>query len=179
MKIGGKMILSVVLASLFAGEGIIVYSRRAVHQALLSRIRQSAEEAVRQSLGPLASAVSATDERRLLPVLHDIQRDTGGVYAAALDRDGRVLSHTNVAEVGKVYRDARTAAALASDGESAVEAERMGKPVLDLAVPVFAAPAKGSGDDFLLADAGDAAPGARVGTVRIGLPLDETMALER
>ncbi|MDE2143373.1 MAG: HAMP domain-containing protein, partial [Elusimicrobia bacterium] len=50
---------------------------------------------------------------------------------------------------------------------------------LDLAVPVFAAPAKGSGDDFLLADAGDAAPGARVGTVRIGLPLDETMALER
>ena len=179
MKISTKILLCVGFASLFAGEGIIVYARKAVHGALLAHIRLSAESDAHQAAGPLAEAIVAADERRILPILHSFLRDTEGVYAVVIDRGGRVLSHSNVAEVGKVYQDARTAAALKSEAATSMETEINGKRILDVAVPVFADASKDSGDDFLLAGGGAAEKGARVGTLRVGLPLDATLATER
>ena len=179
MRLYSKVIASIALTSVFAGHGIIVHSRRAVHRSLLAAVEEAGVRAASESAGSLAAALPSADERRILPLLQSRLQATGGVYAFAVDPDGRVLGHSNVAEVGGVYRDARTLLTLASLHASAAETEHDGRTVLDLAVPLFNAPGKEDGDEFLLADTAAASRGGRVGTLRIGIPLNATSATER
>jgi len=49
----------------------------------------------------------ASSENRLLKHLQGIQEHAQALYAVALSPSGRVLAHTNVAEVGKTYGPAQ------------------------------------------------------------------------
>ncbi len=178
MKIHTKVLIGMGLAASFAGMGIVTYSRAAVHGALVARLEQAGKQNVHESTTALATAVASADERLILPLLHTLLQANGAAYTFVLDRDGRVLAHSNVAEVGQMYQDDHTIAGLTSERTLAVELDRKGKAVLDMAVPIFREAAKEPADDFLLADARTASAVKRIGTLRIGLPLDAVLASE-
>jgi hypothetical protein len=132
VKLYTKVLLCGAAAALIAGEGIIVYSRRIVHAAMLAHVEQSGAAEAGKSSRALAAAMLTRDESRILPVLQAFMKATGGVYAAALDGRGRVLAHSNVAEVGLVYADAETLSALKSDHSTSREISPQRKPVLEM-----------------------------------------------
>ncbi len=176
MRLYTKILLSCALASVFAGQGIIVYSRRAVSEALLAHIEGAALGEVRKSEGALAEAMISGDESSILPLLQAGMKATGAVYASALDGDGRVLGHSNVAEVGKIYRDPYTASSLTLERPSSRVIEERKMPVLELAVPILYGLEQAAEEDFLLQDSKGTKRGARVGHVRFGLPIREALA---
>jgi PAS domain S-box-containing protein len=178
VKLSAKISLCLAVASLFAGEGIIVYSRKAVHNGLLAQIQADAELELHLLSAPLASAILSTDESRILPLVHSYLQNTEGLYAAVLDAHGRVLGHSNVAEAGKIYRDAETAAAIRSGRMVARAAVLKGRRVLELTFPVYDDSKTNADDDFLLSDARGSSKGALVGLLRVGVPLEKPTATE-
>jgi PAS domain S-box-containing protein len=117
----------------------------------------------------------ASSENRLLKHLQGIQEHAQALYAVALSPSGRVLAHTNVAEVGKTYTDLATLALLRSDIPGYSLGVIGGLPVMDLAVPVIAAEA-GDSEAFLLMDQAIEGEQARLGTLRIGLPMGDAQS---
>lgn len=180
MKLFTKLIICVAVSALFAAQGIIFFSRKAVHEALLARTQEAAEGEAKKIESALAAAMLTSDESRILPFLQAYMKTAGAVYAAALNGEGGVLGHTNVAETGKLYRDAQTLAALESTRAISREARTQDRLVLALTIPIFSASVKekDEDDDFLLSNAAGAKPGARVGLLRVGLPLDAALATE-
>jgi PAS domain S-box-containing protein len=179
VKLHTKVLLGVAAAALFAGQGVVVYSRKAVHDAFLSHIRESAAAAAAGVSSRLAPAIAAADEGRILAILSAFLRAEGGGYAAALDGAGRVLAHSNVVEVGKVYGDPQAESALKTGRALSRERRIEGRPVLELTLPVFGAPERDQGEGFLLAGTDAGRHGPLVGLLRVGLPLDEEAETER
>ncbi|MEK7765497.1 MAG: HAMP domain-containing protein, partial [bacterium] len=155
-----------------AGGIILILSVRSARRAILREVVESQLARVAEAAARLPEGVRRRDERRLLPVLQSIQARAGGPYAAVLDRDGVVLGHTNVVEVGKRWADAVTRSALAREEPGAVESVYAGEPVLDVVVPVREAE-----EEYMLAGSGGRA--ARLGTLRFGVPLRKPFATVR
>lgn len=120
-------------------------------------------------------------ESLLLPHLQNILSHTQAVFAMALDEQGRVLAHTNVAETGKTYTDSTTKALLAST-EPFYRQQQMddGQVVMDLIFPVWIEGAGTQSEEFLLLG-GEAVSNARarVGTLRIGMSLEDALATSK
>ncbi len=179
MRLTAKMLLCVGLSAAAAGEGVVVYSRRAVHAELLSKIENRGLAEAREFTGAYSAGILASDERRILPLLQAYLQSTGAAYAVALDQNGRVLSHTNVGEVGRVYDDAPALAARASPVPLSREIKIKDRALLDLSVPVFDESSGTPDEDFLVAGGAADKKGRRVGTLLFGLPLDDALASER
>ncbi|MBI2384459.1 MAG: HAMP domain-containing protein [Elusimicrobia bacterium] len=179
MSLYTKVLLGVALAALFAGEGVVVYSRKAVHSALLSQIREHGEQEAEAVTRALAPTMTEADEKRLLPILTGYLRVSGGAYAAALDNAGRVVAHSNVAEVGEVYGDSETGAALRSERSRSFEKAIGGRPMLVMTFPVFGETERDPDEEFLLSGSDGGLKGPRVGLLLVGLPLDAAVETER
>lgn len=114
------------------------------------------------------------DEEHLLPYLQAVQENAQALYAMALASNGQVLAHTNVAQVGKTYQDSTTWVALKSSETIFQEIWQNGQQVMDIAHPIWALPETSTEAFLLLGDEGGQKQ--RLGTLRIGLPLQGALA---
>lgn len=64
------------------------------------------------------------------------KKDADILYLAVLDEEGRVISHNDIMEYGKVYRDPVTTRALGADGTTIQKFTDGGQDALDVAVPL-------------------------------------------
>lgn len=64
------------------------------------------------------------------------RRDLDLLYISILDEDGRVISHNDITEYGKVYSDPLTARALAAEGTIIQRFANSGHAALDIGVPL-------------------------------------------
>ena len=121
------------------------------------------------------------EESLLLPHLQNILSHTQAVFAMALDENGRVLAHTNVAETGKTYTDSTTMTLLTS-AEPLYRQQQVddGQVVMDLVFPVWVEGAGTQSEEFVLLG-GQAVSNdrTRVGTLRIGMSLEEALATSK
>ena len=114
------------------------------------------------------------DEEHLLTYLQAAQENAQALYAMALTPKGHVLAHTNVAEVGQTYQDSTTLVSLHASETIFQKIGYRGQPVMDIAHPIWLLP-KASTEAFLfLGD--DGGQKQRLGTLRIGLPLQDALA---
>lgn len=112
------------------------------------------------------------DERLLLPPLQQVQASTDAEYVMVLGPDGRVLAHTNVVEKDKVYRDDASRRAIDADEPLQSELIVDGRRVMDVSCPVWEILGAADGEAFLLLGRSEATGAKRLGTFRLGLPLD-------
>ncbi len=157
-------------ALILLGAGLILFlTSRAVNDVLLDGLAQRGMAVLRETAGAASPEVARGDEAALLAMLNAAAARAQADYAMALDQSGTVLAHTNVLERGKTYADALTRQALRADLGTFSVGEDHGRPVLDVAMPVWRAD-----EDFLIAQ--EKGGQTRIGTLRLGLPLGETAA---
>ena len=157
--------LEIVFAVLTALVGRGATERLMVRE-LGRRVRPQAEDFA----AGLARNWEGRRESALLSRLQQAQAFSGAAFVEALSADGTVLGHTNVLETGRRRddEDARAARAATEPVFARVAGPR--GPLLVLSAPVWKAD-----EDFLLSGG----PRRRLGTVRFGLPLEETLASAR
>ena len=114
------------------------------------------------------------NEESLLPYLQAVQENAQALYAIALAPNGRVLAHTNVAEMGQTYQDSTTLFALQASETIFREITQNGQPILDIAHPIWALP-ETSVEAFLLLG-NEGGQKQRLGTLRMGLSLQGALA---
>ena len=159
-------VLSVVTVSLFA--------TRAVQSVLVKNVVKTGRSVslnLAQSPEVVASFETG-DEHALLPLLQQIDANMGSEYVLILDREGRVVAHTNVTETGKVYSDRFTRAAVKADAPLNERAHYDGHPIVELSFPVWEARRlTGADEEFLFLGARHDHARRRLGTIRLALPL--------
>jgi PAS domain S-box-containing protein len=114
------------------------------------------------------------NEENLLPYLQAVQENAQALYAIALAPNGRVLAHTNVAEMGQTYQDSTTLFALQTSETIFQEIRQNGQTIMDIAHPIWALPETSIEAFLLLGDEGGQKQ--RLGTLRMGLPLKGALA---
>jgi PAS domain S-box-containing protein len=170
MRLKTKVLLAFVPLSLLAAGLIVTLERRAVHRILIDELAQRVLGRTADFSSAMAPAFATRDENAALGKLHDFIEETHASYAVVLDTAGVVIAHSNVVEHGKTYRDAATLTALARQTPGYDSAGGDGRKTLDVSIPLWE-----TGGDFLLESAGGR---RRVGTLRIGLPLDDALQTE-
>ena len=177
MRITEKLLLVFIPTFLLSVVTMTLFSRRAVEEALIQSVVKSGHAMsinLNQSQGMVRSFAMG-NESLLLPPLQQMLESTGALYGMILDPDSRVLAHTNVVEKGKVYSDHVTMDAVRSERPQHAILEVDGLKVMDFAFPVWALDRTHTGEEFLLL--GKRARGARrrLGTIRLGLSLEESL----
>lgn len=114
------------------------------------------------------------DEEYLLIHLQAMQENAQALYAIALAPSGRVLAHTNVAEVGQTYQDTTTLVSLRTAETIFQEIWHNEQPILDIAHPIWTLPMASTEAFLFLGDEGGQKQ--RVGTLRVGLSLQDALA---
>lgn len=111
----------------------------------------------------------------LLPHLQAIIKNTGAAYAWAVDGQGRILAHSDVAQQGKLSGDDLTRLVLRhkTPQHKIIAGEK--KNILDLAIPLEMEQTDKATDAFLLLGE-DSAKRYIVGALRLGLPLDQILS---
>ena len=127
-----------------------------------ARLRPQAEDFA----AGMAKDLEAGRESALLARLQSAQAFSGAEFAEALAPDGVVAAHTNVLETGKRRADADARAELLSSRTGFHREAGPRGPLLVLASPVWR-----SDDEFLLSGG----PRTRLGTLRLGIPLQATL----
>lgn len=173
MKLLAKLTLFFVPLTLLVTGGVIVFSEAQVHKILIGEVERHGLASAKNAAVMLEKSVKSQDESAILSALQKLRDLTSGSYVVVLDRSGTVLAHTNVAESGKIYNDTLTIEAMQSNEPRFHELVSEKKPILDMSMPIF----EEQGDDFLLS-AGEASDRNRLGTLRLGLPLAETLGLQ-
>ncbi len=171
MRLQTKLLILFVPTALVAGGAVTFMTRRAVHAIILEEVEKRGLTAANDLSEALAKGFASGSERLLLPSLQSVQAKANALYAAALAPDGKVLSHTNVVETGKIYADPATRQALANDAPSSRPASFHGAPSLDIDIPVWK-----SEDSFLFETQKNR---VRLGTLRLGIPLHSMLAVEK
>ena len=154
-----------------------LFSRRAAEEALVQSVVKSGNAIsvnLSQSQGMVRS-IESGDERLLLPPLQQMLESTGALYGMVLSPSSRVLAHTNVAEKGKVYTNDVTAQAVSSDQPEHQVVEIDGRKVMDIAFPVWELARARTGEEFLLLGKKVGGARRRLGTIRLGLSLEESL----
>ncbi|MBI5630548.1 MAG: HAMP domain-containing protein [Elusimicrobia bacterium] len=177
MSLRSKMVLLFLPLFLFCAGLLLWLSHRAVHQALLKEVKARGLWKLEAMAAATAAGFRDRDEQKLLPGLQSGQETAGGAYAMALDPSGLVLAHTNVIEKGRRWRDAEASRVLASDRPVFRVTQLDGAPVLDISFPVWARP-KAQGEEEFLFSPGPAARGSKLGILRMGIALKETLGTE-
>ncbi len=177
MRIRTKLLIFFLPLMLLSVGVMTLFSRKAVQAVVSQEVAKRGRVATAglAQAPEMVSGFRAGGERLLLPSLQLLLNNTGGVYAIALDPAGRVLAHTNVAEKGKRYDDPTTVRAMTSNGQESQQVEAGGQPILDVSCPVWEVRQATREEEFLLTGQKEAGAGARLGTLRLGLPLKETL----
>jgi signal transduction histidine kinase len=164
---------------LLAGGAISFLSKRGVHAILIGEV---AKRGILKNTSLPAEIVLAFrngDEDLLLSLLQMMKQRTDALYAVALDSTGRVLAHTNVVEKGKVYQDPATQQALRSDQPRYRELEMVGQQVVEVSLPVWSVRQAATEEEFLLFGGKELKENNRLGILRFGLPINETLQTEK
>jgi PAS domain S-box-containing protein len=177
MKLQSQFALAFLPTLLLSGLGATYLAKRAVNRAILESVVSRGEARLSETAGSVAPGLQARDESLLIPGLAALLDKEDAVYVIALDPEGRVLAHTTVTETGKVYRDEATVNSIQSEYASYRALVMNGQNVLDIGWPVWSdsqTTTPGS-EEFLL---GAAVGHQRLGTLRIGYPLDQALATQ-
>jgi PAS domain S-box-containing protein len=177
MKLLGKVFLLFVSVAILLGGPLLWTVRKTAHQIDLDELDQEGTVAVRELATRVAPEFPRAREAFLLPMLQTAQEQTSALYVAVMDSTGRVLAHTNVAEKGRLYRDANTHSDLQLDKPASRAGSYNGAPIMEVAGPVLSWSEDNSAEDFLLSGKTEPARRIHQGIVRLGLPL--TQVLER
>ena len=177
MRITEKLLLVFIPTFLLSVVTMTLFSRRAVEEALIQSVVKSGHAIsinLSQSQGMVRSFANG-NESLLLPPLLQMLESTGALYGMVLDPESRVLAHTNVVEKGKVYSDHVTMDAVRSERPHHAMLEVDGLKVMDFAFPVWALDRTHTGEEFLLLGKRAGGPRRRLGTIRLGLSLEESL----
>jgi len=178
MRLQAKVLTLFLIVFFLSGLLISHLSKRMVQSVLVGEIGKRGLLKIEDLPSASALGFQSGDSRILNPILRKGLDRTGGVYAIALNREGAVLSHTEAAEKGKIYRDSITQNAVNSDHPEYHQITLQGRQLLDISLPVWGVGQSGSGEESLLIGGKGPAQAERLGTLRIGLPLEEAIASE-
>lgn len=181
MSIRIKAIVFFFLLASLAMLLMMGFSTTAVESVLIQELEKrgvSTALALVQSQTTL-QGFRSEDEKQLLPQLQMLMKHTEALYAIALNPKGTVVAHVNITEKGKTYRDPVTLEAIVSDQPVVQRHTFEEKPVLDVAVPVHDYDQAVSGEDFLLLSQTELKDKARIGTLRLGVPLAGSLETAR
>ena len=171
MRLQTKVLAVLAPLALMSSGFVLLMSRRAVNTVLLQGVAERGLLALTDAMPHINAGVRAGDEKTLLPLLNDALQRLHAPYALALDARGKVLAHTNVMEKGKKYGDPVTVSALNRQKPGFEAITYRGAQIIDLAVPIWAGE-----EDFLLSH--ESGGKKRIGTLRLGLPLDQAEAAQ-
>ena len=174
MNIRTKILVFLLPLMLISVGTMTLFSKRAVQTVIGQEVAKRAiSNAIALAQAPETILGFRTgSEKLLLPALQSVMENTETIYAMALDPAGQVLAHTNVAEKGKLYNDTVTRQALQADRPGYRQVETGGQPAMDIFLPVWEFSKEDSGEEFLLLGV---EPKARLGTLRLGVPLSESL----
>ena len=110
MRIRNKILIFFIPLAVTSVVAMTLFSRRAVESELVQEvIKRGQSISLRLVQSPeMITNFQSGNEKQLLPPLQKMMKNAGAVYAVVLDTNGRVLTHTNVEEKGKLYRDTFT-----------------------------------------------------------------------
>ena len=178
MKLKTKLIGFLVLLTLFWGGSIIYFSKRGVHGILVGEVAKRGILKTTHLPEQIAPAFRKGDEDLLLSLLQTAMGRTDAIYAVALGPTGRVLAHSNVVEKGKMYTDSATQAALRSSEPGYNEITVNARAVVDVFLPVWSVRKAENEEEFLLLGGENVKEKTRLGTLRLGLPIQEALGTE-
>lgn len=179
MKLQTKLLIFLISTTLLVAGLIVFLSHRSVHTILLE---EAAKRGLLKTKGLPAETVSGfqtESEKIILPMLQASLEQTGAVYAMALDPNGRVLAHTNVIEAGKIYTDPVTRNAIRSDQPGYRELEVNDQTIVEVSLPVWSIRQATTEEEFLLFGGKELKETTRLGTLRLGLPIQDTLQIEK
>lgn len=174
MTLKVKALIFLLSISLLSGGTIAFFSKRAVQTILVEGLGKRVLLKSQDLPVETAKGLRDGNEIALLPLLQKNLEETGAVYEMALDLKGRVVAHTNVVEKGNVYHDPATLEAIRSDRPGYRPILLHDRSILDVALPIWAVRQADSSEEFLLSGGKELHEKKRLGTLRIGLALDET-----
>jgi signal transduction histidine kinase/ActR/RegA family two-component response regulator/HPt (histidine-containing phosphotransfer) domain-containing protein len=170
MRLQTKVLaLSAPLALAFCGV-VAVVGRSTTESIMVRELARRLTPQATDFAARLAPKLRSGGESALLESLQSAQALSGAAFAEVLDTRGRVVANTNVLEAGRRRDDPLTLAALQSPGPVFGRTLGAHGPVLVLATPIWRAD-----EDFLLSGG----PRTRLGTLRLGLALGETLESAR
>lgn len=175
MKLLTKLFLFFTPFTVLLVGNIIIFSKIQVHKIFMEEIKKRGETLIEKMASQIGNMEELKDESKLLPHLQELKKLTAGSYVFVLDQTGKVLAHTNVTERDKLYTDQVTQRMLRANIIQSVELGADDKPHLELAAPILKQ--QSFEDDFLLS-AGNQSEKIRIGTLRLGLPIAETLTIE-
>lgn len=175
MKLKTKVLIFIISLSLLSGGLIILPSRKAVYGVLSDEVAKRGLLKAAELPSMMGPSFRGQNETELLNALQESLKQTEAAYAIALDPQGRVLAHTNVIEQGKVYDDPVTLGAIRSESPLTQRVDSEAGSYLDVALPVWATQQADSEEEFLLFGGKELKEKTRLGTLRLGLPLQETI----
>lgn len=177
MKIRHKILASVIPLLLLSVVAMSIFSEQAAREVLIQGVINSGR-AISLNLVQSREMVQSFrlgEENRLLPLLQQGQENAGARYAMILSPTGEVLAHTNVVERGKVYVDEATLQAVNSSQPEYLRLELDGQQLMDFSFPIWELEQADAGEEFILMGKKDVRAQKRLGTVRLGLPLEEAL----
>jgi PAS domain S-box-containing protein len=157
---------------------IIGLTWKAVGSIVTKNLAETGLSKVSELANAAVNGFQTQSETLLLPILQTGQHAVGADYGAALDEEGRVLAHTNVAEKGMVFHDPLTLQILRGNHPGTRTVKRGEETVLEAWAPVWAKPSEESNEQFLLGGQAAPTPTRRLGTVRLSLPMRATLLTE-
>ncbi len=175
MRLQSKIALIFLPLAAAAGWAIIMLSRGVVRSIVTREVADRGWNAENDLAQELIPAFEARSELKLLPRLQASLESAGASYALAVDAQGVILAHTDVAQKGGVYA-AADELAIAKPGYRQREAGE--RPMLDVWYPVWSAPRGDPGEAFLLSGP-KAGRENRIGAVILGMPLEDAVRTEQ
>ncbi|MBI5210817.1 MAG: PAS domain S-box protein [Elusimicrobia bacterium] len=136
MKLYARIVLPFVVLMAFLAWAIGVSTRRVVHTVLRSNLENPARDKVASVSHSLRVGLLSGNDRVLRTYLQGCLTGFNALQAAALDRQGRIIAHTDQAMEGKSLRAPHVLASLSSGQASSLETTMDGRPVLELVIPV-------------------------------------------
>lgn len=178
MKLQAKVILMMFSLTLLLGIPLLLTVKNAMHFVLMKDIEKRAVLSVSNISDEAVLGLKKRSESILLSLLQSAYLNTGATNVAALDQEGNVVAHTNVAEKGKRYTDSYTLKALKSQKPVAQALQSKGALQLRVAVPIHSIHESNFSEEFLLGANTENHQRTREGTITLDIPLKEAMQTE-
>ncbi len=177
MKIRHKILVAVIPLLAISVVAMSVFSEQAARKVLIQGVVNSGR-AISLNLAQNQETVQSFqqgEENSLLSLLQQAQENSGARYAMILGPTGEVLAHTNVVERGRLFADQATLQALASTQPEYLHLETDGQELIDFSFPIWELEQTEAGEEFILMGKKDVRAQKRLGTIRIGLPLQDAL----
>jgi PAS domain S-box-containing protein len=176
VKLTTKVILFLLVLGLISGSLIIGLTWKVVRSTQEKTLMDVGLEKATDLAEVTSQGFELKSESILLPLLQAGQKASiDADYVAALDNEGRVLAHTNVAEKDKVYDDPFTQEILHQDKPGARVLHDGKTWVMEIWAPVWLKRNDESNEQFLLGGQMASSSMHRLGTIRLGMPLRKTL----